>query len=107
MRFSIRVAFSFLSISFSAPSFAASDEAWKAFQDEVRNACLEAAGESLDGAKALVDPFGSETFGLALVGGKSKWSDDRLGMICVFNKQTKTVELSGELDAGQVSETLE
>lgn len=80
-----------------SPAFAASDEAWAAFEAEVRTACLAAVPGSLDQPVAIVDPFGSESHGLALIGGRMAdggWA----GIICVLDKKTRQVELGGELD---------
>ncbi len=78
-------------------SFASSDDAWEAMRADVSAKCLEAAAGSIEAPQAVVDPFGSESFGLALVSGKPKGADGRISQICVYNKQTKAVELGGEL----------
>ncbi|MNL50372.1 hypothetical protein D3C87_1733840 [compost metagenome] len=81
------------------PSIAAasSDDAWAAMRRDVSAKCLKAAAGSIEKPKAVVDPFGSESFGLALVSGKPKGAKGKITQICVYNKQTKTVELGGEL----------
>ncbi len=81
------------------PSVAAasSDDAWAAMRTDVSAKCLKAAAGSIEKPKAVVDPFGSESFGLALVSGKPKGAKGKITQICVYNKQTKTVELGGEL----------
>ncbi|OBZ95955.1 hypothetical protein ADU59_06065 [Pararhizobium polonicum] len=76
---------------------ASSDDAWDALRADVSVKCLEAAAGSIETPQAVVDPFGSENFGLALVSGKPKGADGRITQICVYNKQTKAVELGGEL----------
>ena len=48
---------------------------------------------------ARVDPFGSESYGLARVTGKAKGADTEIAAICVYDKKTKAVEISGELPA--------
>ncbi|NRQ13978.1 hypothetical protein BHMPCIPO_01200 [Ensifer sesbaniae] len=50
---------------------ASSGDAWETFRAEVSERCL-AAASSLEKASAVVDPFGSESFGLALVIGTPK-----------------------------------
>jgi hypothetical protein len=79
---------------------ASSDDAWKAFAADVEAKCRKAAGEMIEKPRAVVDPFGSEHYGLALVTGKPKGARGRITHICVYDKQKKTVELGGELDAG-------
>lgn len=76
---------------------ASSDDAWAAMRADVSAKCLKAAAGSIDKPKAVVDPFGSESFGLALISGKPKGAKGKITQICVYNKQTKTVELGGEL----------
>ncbi|KQY31889.1 MULTISPECIES: hypothetical protein [Rhizobium/Agrobacterium group] len=76
---------------------ASSDDAWDAMRADVSAKCLKAAAGSIEKPRAAVDPFGSESFGLALVSGKPKGAKGKITQICVYNKQTKTVELGGEL----------
>lgn len=83
--------------AFAASGAAASSgDAWETFRTEVSKKCLSAA-TSLQKASAVVDPFGSESFGLALVIGTPKGSKAAVTQICVFDKKEKTVELGGEL----------
>ena len=82
----------------SAPAFAAAPDAWEAFRAEVEEACLKAAEPMFEEAAATIDPFGSESFGLALIHGKAKGAAaTNIRAICVFDKQKKTVEIGGEL----------
>jgi hypothetical protein len=83
---------------------ASSGDAWEAFRAEVSKKCL-AAASSLQKPSVVVDPFGSQSFGLALVIGTPKGTKSAVTQICVFDKQKKTVELGGELspDAVKVS----
>jgi hypothetical protein len=76
---------------------ASSDDAWTAFRADVEVACLKAAEPLLASATARVDPFGSQSYGLALVTGKAKGADSEATAICVYDKQSKTVEIGGEL----------
>lgn len=81
----------------TSTAHASSDDAWAEFGAEVEQGCLEATADIVTNAQAIVDPFGSETYGLALVTG-----DNPAGLtssiICVFDKQTGAVEIGGELD---------
>ena len=79
------------------PALASSGDAWAQFQKDVEAACLEAAAANFEDASARVDPFGSESYGLALVTGKAKGADAEIAAICVYDKQAKTVEIGGEL----------
>ena len=85
------------------PASASSDDAWKEFVADVQTACLAAAGDMIDDAKAVVDPVGSENYGLAILTGKVKLTgksggaDATVSHICVYDKKTKAVELGSEL----------
>ena len=78
-------------------AFAASDDAWAEFAVEVEQSCLEATGSMLENAEAIVDPFGSESYGLAIVSGEVS-AGQTAAIVCVYDKQTKTVQIGGELD---------
>ena len=84
----------------NSPAFAASEDAWETFRADVEAKCLAAAEPLFETAAATVDPFGSESYGLALVRGKAKGAADaEIAAICVYDKQAKTVEIGGELPA--------
>jgi hypothetical protein len=78
-------------------ALASSGDAWEEMRADVSEKCLTAAGSSMESPKAVVDPFGSERFGLALVSGKAKGAEATISQICVYDKQAKTVELGSEL----------
>jgi len=84
---------------------AASDEAWAQFARTVEEKCLAAAADTIETPRVLVDPFGSERFGLAVVTGKAKGADATISHICVMDKQSETVELGSELSAEQLRVT--
>lgn len=76
---------------------AATPEAWNEFQAAVAAACLEKADRLFETADATVDPFGSESYGLALIRGKARGADAEVAAICVYDKRTKVAEIGGEL----------
>jgi hypothetical protein len=76
---------------------AASDEAWAAFRADVEAKCLAASAAVLDDAQAVVDPFGSARFGLALLKGRPIGGTGTASVICVYDKVEKTAEIGGEL----------
>jgi hypothetical protein len=84
-------------VGLAMPAAASAPDAWEGFREEVRVACLDATNSSFETAVADVDPFGSESFGLALVHGKAKGAEMDLRIICVFDKKTRKVEIGGEL----------
>lgn len=79
------------------PAAASSDDAWKEFVADVQTACLAGAKDMIEDAKAVVDPVGSENYGLAILTGKAKGADATVSHICVYAKKTKAVELGSEL----------
>ncbi|MDH7800173.1 MULTISPECIES: hypothetical protein [unclassified Rhizobium] len=91
-------AFSSLALSsLTMPAAASSDDAWKEFVADVQTACLGASKDMIEDAKVVVDPVGSENYGLAILTGKAKGADATISHICVYDKKTKAVELGSEL----------
>jgi hypothetical protein len=68
-----------------------------AVKAEISDRCLAATKAIFRKPRIVVDPAGSQRFGLAILFGKSQASDERASLICVYDKQTKTVELGGEI----------
>lgn len=91
----------FLSLAAGAAS-ASSDDAWRDFADDVAAKCKEAANASIEDARAVVDPYGSEHFGLALVTGRPKGANGFVTHICVYNKQSKAAEIGTELKTDEL-----
>jgi len=83
----------------AAPAYASSEDAWDEFAQEVGEACTAATRETFATPEVVVDPFGSESFGLAVVSGDTV-TGERKSIICVFDKETKAVEIGGEIDLG-------
>lgn len=84
------------------PAAASSGDAWQEFAADVQAKCLAASKDLLEDAKAVVDPTGSEHFGLAIMTGKAKGPDTAVSHICVYDKKSKAVELGSELSADMV-----
>ena len=83
-----------------AGALGSSDDAWEAFRKDVAAACLKAAEPTFADAEATVDPFGSASYGLALVHGTAKGTaGSEIRAICVYDKKTKVAEIGGELPA--------
>ena len=78
------------------PAFGSSEDAWSDFAAEVEGACLAATKGSLSEASAVVDPFGSESYGLAIVSGLTP-DDAAVSMICIVDKESRAIEIGGEL----------
>jgi hypothetical protein len=76
-------------------SYAASPEAWEEFRIDVERACL-ALAVSLDRPKVIVNPFGTESYGVAMLIGDEKGGGETYA--CVYEKRTKRAELSAPFD---------
>lgn len=81
----------------SAPALASSEAAWEAFAATVEVACLQATRGMIENAKAVIDPFGSASFGLAIVTGETG-GGRTAAIVCVFDKASHDVQVGGELD---------
>ncbi|MEW6257175.1 MAG: hypothetical protein AB1592_14575 [Pseudomonadota bacterium] len=81
----------------ATPAGASAPEAWDALRASVSAACLKAAAPLLPGAKAQVDPFGSESYGLALLTGTPKGGKQPVMIMCVYDKRSGTVQIGSEM----------
>lgn len=75
---------------------AANDPSWDKFRTSVAAACTNAAKTTLGETVASVDPFGTDSYGLAIV---RSVPQPNLAMICVYNKTTGTVELGAQMQS--------
>ena len=76
---------------------ASSDDAWAEFAAEVETACLAATDGVFTAPSAVVDPFGTESYGLAIISGEFP-SGGAGSIVCVFDKQSKAVQIGSELN---------
>jgi len=68
---------------------ASSDPARAEFRTAVGKACAQRAATTFDKPVVTVDPFGTETHGIAIV------SKGNRAAVCAYEKKSKRVELSG------------
>jgi hypothetical protein len=87
----------------SSAAHASSDGAWAKFQTDVSKACVTAAKGLIEKGKTVVDPYGSEHYGMAVVTGKAVGAKARISTICVYDKQKKTAEIGGEISAEKLA----
>ena len=76
---------------------ASSPDAWKEFNAEVEQKCSDAARDMFRKPQVAVDPVGSESFGLAIVYGRSKEVKGRAAIICVVDKKSGELQLGTEM----------
>ncbi|OWJ64222.1 hypothetical protein BWR60_25985 [Inquilinus limosus] len=76
----------------TAPAKAGADLA-----KDVEAKCLEAAASKVTMPRIVVDPHGSDHYGLAVVGGKRPGESGGISLICVYDRASRTVELGGPI----------
>ena len=79
------------------PLRASSPDAWDELREKVAKECLALAlAGDFEKATAQVDPFGTESYGLALVKGTLKKGAGEASSLCVLDKKSGKAELGGE-----------
>lgn len=81
-------AITILIVAGMGPASASTEEAWQEFRARTAAACLALLPEGAE-AEIAVDPFGSESYGIALVQQGAQLT------VCVMDKQDGTGQLSG------------
>ncbi len=95
-------------LGFGHAAHASSDGAWAQFATAVEKACIKSASSQIENGRAVVDPYGSAKYGLAIVTGrpsgvpKTKKLAD-ISVICVYDKKTKAAEVGGEIEVGKIA----
>jgi hypothetical protein len=93
------IALSFLAAPMTVvPASASSDDAWETFRSDVEAACVNAVGDEISDKDAVVDPFGSQSYGLAIVTGRAV-DGERQSVICVYDKSARTVEIGSAMSS--------
>jgi hypothetical protein len=90
-------------IPLSSTVFASSDDAWDDFAKDVTAKCTALADGRIEQPKVVVDPFGTESYGVAILTGKAVGADAIVSSICVYDKKSQAAEIGGELPADQVT----
>lgn len=85
---------------------ASSDDAWKQFSADVEAKCLKAVTGQLPQARIVVDPTGSEHYGLAILTGIPKGGKAQASFLCVYDKQKKTAEIGSEIGSDRLKATI-
>ncbi len=74
---------------------AASGDAWEEFQQEVELACREASKGVITANVVQVDPYGSESYGFAVLVGPEVGSSALKLVACAYDKASQKAEVSG------------
>lgn len=97
---------SFFLLPLVSQAFASSDDAWGEFAKDVAAKCTALAEGRIENPKVVVDPFGTESYGVAILIGKAVGADAQVSSICVYDKKSQAAEIGGELPADQVTITV-
>lgn len=83
------------SISGVQLSHASSDDAWQEFQQDVERTCLAEAAPVISVNDIFVDPYGSESYGYAVIVGIGVGTSTGYMVVCTYDKLTQNAEVSG------------
>ena len=75
----------------ASPAWSSSEEAWEAFRADVLAKC-QALVPGAEAASVEVNPFGSESYGAAMVTIPGPSGDER--SVCIYDKRSQTAELT-------------
>ncbi|WP_265519923.1 hypothetical protein [Nitratireductor luteus] len=90
----------------SAAASASSADAWEEFRADVETKCIAAVPDNITEATAWVHDTGTESFGVAVVSGKSSPDGARYSYFCVYDKQSGGVELTPQVEANELMDSL-
>ena len=91
-----------LAVLLPGAAWASSEEAWDQFAKDVQQKCGDATADIFRKPRVAVDPTGTQTYGVAIVYGRSKEEKGPAAVICVMDKKTGKVEIGSELGADVV-----
>ncbi|WP_232816561.1 hypothetical protein [Paracoccus zhejiangensis] len=75
-------------------TLASSDEAWEEFRAEVETACTALIPDEGGEAVIEVNPFGSESYGAALIINTLPDGAGADRYVCIYDKEAKTAEIT-------------
>lgn len=96
-----------ISALLQSAAFAASPDAWSVFRKDVEVACLAAAVPLVNQPQIVVDPFGSESYGLAFINGVAVEGASTRSLVCIYDKVAKTAEIGGTMALEQAVPSLQ
>ena len=76
---------------------ASTPEAWEEFGDSVRAASESLVEDLIFKPEVYVDPFGSESYGIAVIHGFDRSTLAEVVYIAVYDKATGGIEIGGEI----------
>ena len=82
-----------LVLAMPGAAFASSEQAWDQFAKEMEQKCTEAVGDMFRRPMIAVDPTGTQSYGVAIVYGRSREMRGPAAVICVMDKKTGRIEV--------------
>jgi hypothetical protein len=80
------------------PASASSRGAWQAMRDKLRTGGLsEATAVDLGRTEISADPFGCQSYGIAVLTKRGSDRRRNLAYVCVMDKKTGAIEIGGEV----------
>lgn len=80
------------------PASASSGGAWQAMRDKLHTGCVSrATAMGLRRIEVNVDPFGSQSYGIAILTKRGASRKQNVAYVCVMDKKRGAFEIGGEL----------
>ncbi|MBD2751230.1 hypothetical protein IC232_31870 [Microvirga sp. BT688] len=80
-----------------APASASFGDAWQAMPDKLRTGCVsKATAMGLGRIEINVDPFGSPSYGIAVLTKRGADRKQSVAYVCIMQKKTGAFEIGGE-----------
>ncbi len=86
-----------LALMLPGAAFASSEQAWDQFAKDTQQKCTDATADIFRRSQVVVDPTGTQNYGVAIVFGRSKQAKGPAAVICVMDKKTGKAEIGSEL----------
>lgn len=85
---------------------ASSSDAWEEFEQSVRIQCSISFDRSFSRYHIYIDPYGTESYGIAIARGTLKSSTGLRApdssMVCIYNKQSKQAEVGQSFNSNRL-----
>ncbi|EAS41775.1 hypothetical protein C9J48_15195 [Photobacterium profundum] len=85
---------------------ASSSDAWEEFEQAVRTQCSIQFDRSFSRYHIYIDPYGTESYGMAIARGKLKSSTGLRApdssMVCIYNKRSKQAEVGQSFNSNRL-----
>jgi hypothetical protein len=86
-----------LMLAMPGAAFAASEQASDQFAQEMEQKCTDAVGDMFRRPMIAVDPDGTQSYGVAIVYGRSREMRGPAAVICVMDKKTGRIEVGSPM----------